>query len=91
MALRNIYFVYMALAGVAAGAVLVFTPEAGEVIAPYFWILIAVAAFDLGLFLLLRVTPAQAVPIKVKVFGFLLGALLMFGVASLGGAPVKFI
>jgi hypothetical protein len=92
MALRNIYFVYMALVGIAAGAVLLAVPQAGAFfVAPYFWVLIAVAVFDLALFLLLRVSPAQAVPINVKLAGFLLGALLMFGVSFLADAPVKFI
>jgi hypothetical protein len=82
----------MAAVGIVAGAVLVMAPGAGEFfIPPYFWVLIAVGVFDLALFVLLRVAPAQAVPINTKVIGFVLGALLMLGVTLLAGAPAKFI
>ena len=46
MALNKIFFVYMALAGAAAGAILVAAPHVQDfVIKPYFWVLIAVGLF----------------------------------------------
>ena len=47
MTLDRIFFGYMALVGVATGAILVIAPFVQDfVIKPYFWILIAVGVFD---------------------------------------------
>ena len=51
MALNKIFFVYMALAGAAAGAILVAAPHVQDfIIKPYFWVLIAVGLFDGGIY-----------------------------------------
>ena len=63
MALNKIFFVYMALAGAAAGAILVSAPHVQDfVIKPYFWVLIAVGLFDGGIYLLARNAPATMLP-----------------------------
>jgi hypothetical protein len=50
MSLDRIFFAYMALVGVATGAILVAAPYVQDfVIKPYFWILIAVGVFDLAI------------------------------------------
>jgi hypothetical protein len=60
MTVDRIFFVYMVLVGIAAGAILVAAPQVQNfAIKPYFWVLIAVGLFDGGLYLLGRTTPEQ--------------------------------
>jgi hypothetical protein len=55
MTVDRIFFIYMVLVGIAAGAILVAAPQVQDfVIKPYFWILIAVGLFDGGIYLLGR-------------------------------------
>jgi hypothetical protein len=61
MTVDRIFFVYMVLVGIAAGAILVAAPQVQNfVIKPYFWILIAVGLFDGGIYLLGRTAPGDA-------------------------------
>ena len=58
MALDRIFFGYMALVGVATGAILVIAPFVQDfVIKPYFWILIAVGVFDVVLYAIRGTAP----------------------------------
>jgi len=58
MTVDRIFFVYMVLVGIAAGAILVAAPQVQNcAIKPYFWVLIAVGLFDGGLYLLGRTAP----------------------------------
>ena len=77
MALNQIFFVYMALAGAAAGAILVAAPHVQDfVIKPYFWVLIAVGLFDGGIYLLA---------------GFGIGIALMVAIPLLAGTQIRFL
>ena len=77
MALNKIFFVYMALAGAAAGAILVAAPHVQDfVIKPYFWVLIAVGLFDGGIYLLA---------------GFGIGIALMVAIPLLAGTQIRFL
>ena len=67
MTLNKIFFVYMALAGAAAGAILVAAPHVQDfVIKPYFWVLIAVGLFDGGIYLFARNAPATMLTICTR-------------------------
>jgi hypothetical protein len=58
MTVDRIFFGYMALAGLAAGAILVAAPEAqGFFIKPYFWVVLAIMLFDVAAYLLQRNAP----------------------------------
>jgi hypothetical protein len=88
MTISKIYLAYMALVGVASGALLTVAPRAGDVfIKPYFWILIAVGLFDGALFLLGHGAPAQALRMTVRIAGFVLGALVMVAIVTWSGSP----
>ena len=92
MALDRIFFGYMALVGVATGAILVIAPFVQDfVIKPYFWILIAVGVFDVVLYAIRGTAPANALTMNARLIGFGIGIALMVVIALLAGAPVRFV
>jgi len=91
MKLDHLFFAYMAAAGIAAGAILVAAPQAGDfVIKPYFWVLIAVAAFDLLVYLRSRGAPGTMLGMDARLLGFVIGVVAMVAIPSLAGSPAKF-
>jgi len=88
MAIDKIFYGYMALAGLVAGAVLVGWPATAEIaIKPYFWMLLAVALFD-G-FLLVSGKGVAAMTMQNRVAGFVGGAVLMVAITIAAGATVS--
>ncbi len=93
MHLDYLFFGFIALVGAATGAIIVAVPKAQSFpIAPYFWVLIAMALFD-GAVLLLRQSrpelPMLTTP--ARLLGLVIGVGLMLGIAAMGGAPMKFL
>jgi hypothetical protein len=85
---RWVFFAFMALVGLAAGAVLIAAPQTGDfIIKPYFWVLIAVGLFDLTL--LARGSGPGALSMNARVIGFVGGALIMVALVTLAGSPAK--
>jgi hypothetical protein len=92
MSLDRIFFGYMALVGVATGAILVAVPRVQDfIIKPYFWVLIAVGVFDVALYAVRGTAPANALTMNVRLIGFGIGIALMVVIAVLGGSPVRFV
>jgi hypothetical protein len=91
MTLDKLFFGLMALAGVASGAALVAAPQLQNVwIKPYFWILIVIAAFDLGIYLMRRNAPGTMLTMNARLLGLVIGVVLMVVIPTIAGAPVKF-
>jgi uncharacterized membrane protein HdeD (DUF308 family) len=91
MTLDRLFFTLMALAGVAAGGALVAAPQLQNfAIKPYFWILIAIAAFDLGVYVMRRNAPGTMLTMNARLLGLVIGVVLMVVIPTLAGAPVKF-
>jgi hypothetical protein len=91
MTIDRIFILYMALIGVAAGALLVALPQAQDFwLKPYFWILIAVLVFDLGTMLMRRGRPGAALTMNARVIGFILGGILMVAFPTIAGVEVRF-
>jgi len=87
----KIFFGYMALVGVLVGTVLVVAPGVEEFfIKPYFWVLIAVALFDAGVYLYRRNAPWNLLTMQARLFGFVIGLLLMAAIPTLAGSSVRF-
>ena len=87
MNIDRVFFIFMAVCGVAIGAILVFAPEARNLrIAPYFWVLIAMALFELALFVHRRRKPGPPISIEARLFGLVIAVVLMVVIA---GAPTK--
>ena len=91
MALNKIFFVYMALAGAAAGAILVAAPHVQDFVKPYFWVLIAVGLFDGGIYLFARSAPGTMLTMNARLIGFGIGIVLMVAIPFLAGTPVRFL
>ena len=91
MTTDKLLFIYMAIAGALAGAVLVAAPQTQNfVIKPYFWIVIAIVLFDGGVYLLKRNAPGTMISMSARLLGFVIGVVLMVSIATLAQAPVKF-
>jgi hypothetical protein len=92
LTINHIFFGYMALVGVSTGAVLIAMPSAGDGwFKPYFWVLVAVAVFDVTIFLLQRARPAMtAVPMEAKLLGFVIGIVSMVAIPTLANSPARF-
>jgi uncharacterized membrane protein HdeD (DUF308 family) len=91
MTLDRIFFAYIAVIGIALGAALVAAPRLQDfVIKPYFWILIAVALFDVGAYLRGKNAPGTMLSMQARLLGFVIGIVLMVAVPTLGGAQVRF-
>jgi hypothetical protein len=91
MTLDKVFFGIMALAGIAAGCALVATPQLQNFwIKPYFWILLTIAAFDLGVYLMRRNAPGAMLTMNARLLGLVIGVVLMVVIPTLTGAPVRF-
>jgi hypothetical protein len=91
MTIDRIFFGYMAVVGIATGVILVAAPSAQDfLIKPYFWVLIAVAAFDVGTYLHGKNAPGTMTTMQAKLLGFVIGVVLMVVIPTLAGAPTRF-
>ena len=91
MRLDHLFFAYMAAVGIASGAILVAKPAAGDLLVkPYFWVLIAILAFDLVTYLRGRNAPGTMLGMDARLLGLVIGVLAMVAIPSLAGSPAKF-
>jgi hypothetical protein len=91
MRIDKFFFGYMALVGIALGAILVAYPRVQEFfIKPYFWVLIAVFLFDGGAYLLGRNAPGTMLAMPARLLGFVIGIVLMVTIPKLSGSTVRF-
>ena len=58
-------------------------------IKPYFWVLIAVALFDVGTYLHGKNAPGMTT-MQAKLLGFVIGIVLMVVIPTLAGSPTRF-
>ncbi len=91
MTIDRIFIAAMLAAGVAAGAILVAVPASADfAVKPYFWIIVAVAAFDLTLYLRGHGAPGTMLSMEARLLGFVIGIVLMVAIPRLLGAPMYF-
>ena len=87
----RIFLGYTLLAGLAAGAVLVAKPELRDFgISPFFWIVIAMAAFELMCFARGGGAPGATITMGIRLVGFALALAMMIAVQAAAGSPVRF-
>ncbi|MBX9829965.1 MAG: hypothetical protein K2Y27_33860 [Xanthobacteraceae bacterium] len=90
MTVDRIFFGYMALVGLAGGALLVAYPAVGDFwLKPYFWVLIAVGVFDVGA-VLRGQAPGSMLTMQARLLGFVIGVVALVVVPTLAGSAVKF-
>ncbi len=88
MTIDRIFIAFMALTGVATGVVLVIAPESRNVkVPPYFWVLIAMAIFELAAYARGRGAPGTMVGMEIRILGFILAIVLMVVIPVFAGSP----
>ena len=91
MTIDRIFFGYMALIGLAVGAIVVVAPRVQDfLIKPYFWVLIAVLLFEGGAYLRGGNTPGSMLTMQARLLGFVIGIVLMVVIPMLAGSPARF-
>jgi hypothetical protein len=62
MTTDHIFLGFMGAVGIAAGAILIAMPETRDLrVSPYFWVLIAMALFEVSLFAFWRGVPSRTI------------------------------
>jgi hypothetical protein len=86
----KLFYGYMVLVGLIAGAVLIAAPQTADfVVKPYFWVLLAVALVDGVMFAMGR-PPTTTISMQTRMIGFVVGVVLMVALARFGGSPAQF-
>ncbi|HKA80997.1 MAG TPA: hypothetical protein VKD43_13240, partial [Xanthobacteraceae bacterium] len=76
---------------IAIGAILVAVPRVQDfVIKPYFWVLIAVALFDVATYLYAKNAPGTMITMQARLLGFVIGVVLMVVIPTLAGSSSRF-
>jgi hypothetical protein len=90
MRLDHLFFVYMAAVGAAAAGILIAAPKAGDfIIKPYFWVLLAVAVFDLATYLFTRGKPGKMLGMDGRLLGFVIGIVVMVVIKVASGSTAS--
>jgi hypothetical protein len=91
MPLDRCFYFFMAGVGIFTGIVLVRSPEAATLaIKPYFWILFAVAAFDLVSYLRGPARTGGMLSLNQRILGFAIGMIWMVLIPYLAGTDVAY-
>ena len=92
MSVNHVFLGFMTFVGIAAGLSLVAYPESRDFqIIPYFWIVIAMAIFEVATYARGRGTAATMISMEVRLIGFLIGVALMIVIPILAGSPGRLI
>jgi hypothetical protein len=90
MTINHVFLAFMALIGAAVGIMLVVAPQIRDYkISPYFWVLIAMAVFELAAFARGRGAPGTVVAMEARLCGFVLAIVLMIVIPILSGSPSR--
>ena len=90
MTIDRIFLAFMAVCGIAAGVILIVAPEARNMrIPPYFWVLIAMALFELVAFARGGGAAGTVVAMEARLCGFVLAIVLMVAIPIVTGSPAR--
>ena len=90
MSINHIFIAFMVVVGAAVGIALVIAPDLRNFrISPYFWVLIAMAIFELLAFARGRGAPGTVVAMEARLLGFVLAIVLMVVIPIVAGSPAK--
>jgi len=90
MSINHIFIAFMVIVGAAVGIALVIAPDLRNFrISPYFWVLIAMAIFELLAFARGRGAPGTVVAMEARLLGFVLAIVLMVAIPIIAGSPAK--
>jgi len=89
MTIDRLFIAFMTVCGLATAGILVFFPRSREfAIAPYFWVLIAMAIFEGVAFVSNRGAPGTVIAMESRLIGFLVAIALMLLIPYLAGVPL---
>ncbi len=89
MTIDRVFIAFMAVCGLAVAAILVFFPRSREfAIAPYFWVLIAMAIFEGLMFARHRGAAGTVISMESRVIGFGAAIALMLAIPYAVGVPL---
>jgi uncharacterized membrane protein HdeD (DUF308 family) len=89
MMIDRLFIAFMTVCGLATAGILVFFPQSREFrIAPYFWVLIAMAIFEGIAFARNRGAPGAVIAMESRVIGFVVAIALMLVIPYLAGLPL---
>ena len=90
MTINHLFIGFMVAAGLAVGVVLIIAPQARDFrLPPYFWILIAMALFEVAAFARGRGAPGTMVGMDARLLGFVLAIVLMVALPIVAGSPAR--
>jgi hypothetical protein len=91
MTTGRIFILYSFVVGLAAGSVLVWVPKSRTVgLEPYFWVLIALALFEVIAYTRRGREPGPPVTMAVRIGGFVIALALMYLIPVAAGVEVKY-
>ena len=89
MTIDRLFIAFMTVCGLATAGILVFFPQSREFrVAPYFWVLIAMAIFEGIAFACNQGAPGTVIAMKSRVIGFTVAITLMLVIPYLAGLPL---
>jgi uncharacterized membrane protein HdeD (DUF308 family) len=92
MTIDRIFLAFMGLVGVAIGVILVAAPETRDYrVPPYYWVLIAMAVFELIAFARARGAPGTMITMQARLLGLLLAVVVMVLVPILAGSSGRLV
>ena len=90
MTTDHVFIGFMGAVGIAAGAILIAMPAAQDFsVSPYFWVLIAMAAFEITLFTVFRGVPGRVISNGARLLGFVLAVVIMVVMPILAGSSAR--
>jgi hypothetical protein len=90
MTINHIFFAFMGIVGAAVGISLVVAPELRDFrVSPYFWVLIAMAVFELAAFARGHGAPGTVVTMDARLLGFVSAIVLMVVIPIVAGSPAR--
>jgi len=92
MTIDRIFLAFMGLVGVAIGVILVAAPETRDYrVPPYYWVLIAMAVFELIAFARARGAPGTMITMQARLLGLVLAVVVMVLVPILAGSSGRLV
>jgi hypothetical protein len=87
----RIFVLYTFVVGLAAGSLLVWVPQSRTIgLEPYFWVLIALALFEVIAYTRRGRVPGPPISMASRVVGFVIALVLMYFIPAAAGVEVKY-
>jgi hypothetical protein len=91
MTTARLFIFYSFVVGLAVGGVLVWVPQSRTIgLEPYFWVLIALALFEVIAFTRRGQVSGPPVSMPVRIAGFVIALVLMYVIPLAAGVEVKY-